>query len=259
MIDSDPYGFAVYLDFSMFSTRYEIVDLVTDKTAFEITKEGTFKPFFTMYDRERNVVLTAKRISAWSGIYRLFKEDIRYATLDYSISCCSSSLRISLSIYSMTNRPKTIGVTGHRNLSHSEEDIKRVLRVGLKHLHQEKGYERVITGMAMGFDTLVAEVCCELDIPFIAAIAFEEQHKSWSLIYQARYQDAISCCEHIEVVCEGGWANWKYLKRDTWIADNCDLLISYWSGQQPSGTYFTMKEALDRKKKVKNIYQLVGG
>lgn len=52
-------------------------------------------------------------------------------------------------------KTKTIGVTGHRNLSHSEANVKHVLRVGLKHLLEEKGYTLVITGMAMGFDQLV--------------------------------------------------------------------------------------------------------
>ena len=96
MSDSDPYGFAIYPDISLFSISYEIVDLSSDEVVFKIHKEGTFKPTFYMYDESDKEILTAKKISAWSGIYRMFKQDIRYATLDYSSSCCSSQTEIEV-------------------------------------------------------------------------------------------------------------------------------------------------------------------
>ena len=93
---SDPYGFAVYPQISIGSINYEIVDLASDQTVFEISKEGLLKPIFLMNDFDGRTVMTAKRISAWSGIYRMFKSNIRYATLDYSISCCSSQTEIQV-------------------------------------------------------------------------------------------------------------------------------------------------------------------
>ena len=94
MKEDDPFGFTIYPHISIFRTWYEIVDLSTDETLFEIYKEGTFKPTFFMQDMTGKEVLTAKKISGWSGIYRIFRNKIRYATLDYSTSCCSSQTEI---------------------------------------------------------------------------------------------------------------------------------------------------------------------
>ncbi|MHA1199373.1 MAG: hypothetical protein ACTSQF_08615 [Candidatus Heimdallarchaeaceae archaeon] len=96
MNQDDPFGFAIYPDISLFKTRYEIVDLSTDKIVFEIHREGSFKPYYYMKDDSGKEVLVGKKISVWSGIYRLFKNDIRYATFDYAASCCSSQIEIQI-------------------------------------------------------------------------------------------------------------------------------------------------------------------
>ncbi len=96
MSEFDPYGFAIHPEFSLFNISYEIEDLSNESVVFAVQKEGSFKPTFIMYDSDGNEILSAKKISAWSGIYRIFKEDIRYATLDYSTSCCSSQTEIEV-------------------------------------------------------------------------------------------------------------------------------------------------------------------
>lgn len=96
MNQADPFGFAIYPDISLFKTRYEIVDLSTDSTVFEIHREGSFKPHFYMKDNSGKEELSAKKIAVWSGIYRMFKNDIRYATFDYATSCCSSQIEIQI-------------------------------------------------------------------------------------------------------------------------------------------------------------------
>jgi len=96
MNDSEPYGFAIFPKISIGSISYEIVDLAADQTVFEITKEGLMRPIFFMENNEGRTVMTAKKISAWSGIYRMFKDEVRHATLDYSISCCSSQTEIQV-------------------------------------------------------------------------------------------------------------------------------------------------------------------
>ncbi len=94
MEDANPFGFTIYPHISIFRTWYEVVDLSTNEAIFEIYKEGAFKPTFIMQDTTGKEVFTAKKISGWSGIYRIFKNSVRYATLDYSSSCCSSQTEI---------------------------------------------------------------------------------------------------------------------------------------------------------------------
>lgn len=157
----------------------------------------------------------------------------------------------------MNSMSKIVGITGHRDLSHSEEAIKETLRQSLTILTKQKNYTKVITGMALGYDLLVAEVCIELDIPFIAALAFSGQELQWSKKQQNRFHNILGCASEIVVTCEGDFANYKYLKRDEWIAEQCDVLLSYWSGKENTGTHYTMKEAIKRNKPVKNIFELV--
>lgn len=154
---------------------------------------------------------------------------------------------------------KIIGVTGHRKLSHSNKEVRRVLDRSLTFLRQEKGYNKVITGMALGFDTLVAQVCIDIGMPYIAALAFESQSEKWNTNDTDWYKHLLNKAEYVKRVSTGNWENWKYLKRDTWIVENSDMLMAYIKNEQDlksSGTGFTVNEAIRLGKPWRNIYPL---
>lgn len=152
---------------------------------------------------------------------------------------------------------KIIGVTGHRDIPFDPKVLGQVLRTSLSYLANEKGYEKVVTGMALGFDMSVALVCRDLSIPYIAAVAYEGQEKGWGQFHQETYAGLLADADEVVYVCEEGHANWKYLERNRWIIDNSTFLMAYWSGQEHGGTYYTVKEAVKAKKIVKNVYHLV--
>lgn len=149
---------------------------------------------------------------------------------------------------------QVLGVTGHRDISHSPEIIK----IYLKEVFKKIKPERVLTGMARGFDQIVAEVCVEMGIDFIAALPFENMEKSWSKEGRKTYENLLKSAKEIHCVNTGGYQKWKYLKRDEWIANNCDVLISYLDGRNSGGTYHTVNFFESRSgKKAYNLFDII--
>ena len=116
-----------------------------------------------------------------------------------------------------------MGVTGHRELGHTPEEIReRFLEMILKHKPT-----KVITGMAIGFDTIVAQVCVEFGIPFIAAVPFENQDSIWPQADRDIYRELLTHAAEVKLVSPGGFTNWKFLTRNEWIVDNSNILVAY--------------------------------
>lgn len=145
-----------------------------------------------------------------------------------------------------------VAFTGHRpsklkcgyNTSGKEYDI---IKQNIKRELNILKPEYCISGMALGIDSIAAEACIELDIPFIAAIPFEGQEKVWPKASQDRYHELLSKAESKHVVCEGGYVAWKLQKRNEWMVDKCNLLLAYWDGSN-GGTANCVRYAESKNK-----------
>lgn len=111
----------------------------------------------------------------------------------------------------------------------------------------------LITGMALGVDTLFAWVAIDLRVPFIAAIPFPGQEKQWPATSQKVYQDIIKhpLCT-IKYVSMGEYSSQKMQIRNQWMVDECDGLIAVWDGT-PGGTKNCYDYAVSKKKPVVRI------
>ena len=92
--------------------------------------------------------------------------------------------------------------------------------------------DKVISGMALGWDQAVAQAAIELDIPLIAAIPFEGQGSRWPEKSQARWKELVDNAYQVQIVCPGGYAPWKMQKRNEWMVDNCEYLLALWDGSE---------------------------
>lgn len=147
-----------------------------------------------------------------------------------------------------------LGVTGHRDISHSPELIK----VYLREVFKKTKPSRVLTGMAQGFDQIVAQVCVEMNIDFVAVLPFKGMEKRWGQEAQKTYKNLLKLSKEIHFVDEGGFQKWKYLRRDEWIADNCDELISYLDDRGSGGTYYTVNFFENQSgKKAYNLFDII--
>jgi len=59
--------------------------------------------------------------------------------------------------------------------------------------------KKVITGMALGWDTALAEAALKLHIPYIAAIPFVGQESRWQTTQQDHYFDLLAAAEDVAV------------------------------------------------------------
>lgn len=90
--------------------------------------------------------------------------------------------------------------------------------------------EKVLTGMAIGYDQYVANICIRLNIPFVAVIPFVGQEKMWPADSQVIYKKLLAKSAEQVVVSEGGYAAFKMQVRNQYMADNCDEMVICWDG-----------------------------
>jgi uncharacterized phage-like protein YoqJ len=109
-----------------------------------------------------------------------------------------------------------------------------------------------ISGMAQGVDVWAAEVCVELGIPFVAALPCDGWGTNWPLPSQERYQALLCKAKEIHVISPGEYKPWKMQRRNEWMVDHCNLLLSVWDGS-PGGTYNCLAYAAEVGRETKQL------
>ena len=148
--------------------------------------------------------------------------------------------------------------TGHRPLympcKFNEEDPWcKEKKQRLKDYLVQKKPDLIITGMAMGWDTWVAEAAFELKIPFDAYIPFENQGKNWEYEHYQRRNKLLFEANSI-VLCSLKYSRDCFDVRDQRMVDDGDKIIALWSGIKKGGTYATVKMAKKQKKEIINFW-----
>lgn len=150
----------------------------------------------------------------------------------------------------MEKKVNIVGCTGNRNLKHPIPIIKAAIK---EKLFQAEA-DAVITGMALGFDMLVAEVCIENNIPFVAAIPCRGQTRLWPKNEVERYRKLIEKSYKHTIVSPGEFQTWKLFERNKWIVNRADIVIAYWDGAPKGGTHHCYKYAQEKNKLKENIF-----
>jgi uncharacterized phage-like protein YoqJ len=106
----------------------------------------------------------------------------------------------------------------------------------------------LITGMALGIDTLFAKIAIEMSIPFIAAIPCKNQWARWTKkdieLYQHILKDPLCTIHNVSTE---PYNNHSMQDRNEWMVDNCDILIGVWDGTA-GGTANCLKYAKEQGK-----------
>lgn len=118
---------------------------------------------------------------------------------------------------------------------------------------EENKPDKVISGMALGWDYALAAAAFNLDIPFIAAVPFEGQEWRWPSESQRNFRVLLGVAERVVYVCEPGYAPWKMQKRNEWMVDNSDQVLALWNGSS-GGTANCIKYAEKVGKPIINLW-----
>ena len=154
-----------------------------------------------------------------------------------------------------------IAATGHRPEKLGGHDNQVRLALGglaTEYLSQTQP-EKVIVGMALGWDQAVAGACAALRIPFIAAIPFEGQESRWPEDSQRRYFRLLGMAEEVEVIgiLETGSAHEvsaAMQARNEWMVDRADRMLALWDGSW-GGTFNCIKYAQKIGLPIDNLWQ----
>lgn len=93
----------------------------------------------------------------------------------------------------------------------------------------------VIVGMALGVDQWMAELCIWNQIPFVAALPFEDFHTRWPFHAQVKFREILSKAQSVHIVSPGAFSGFKMQLRNEWMVDHCEHLLAIWDGT-PGGT-----------------------
>lgn len=119
------------------------------------------------------------------------------------------------------HRPDKLG--GYRIPNPVYNEVIQRLDIALMTLRPDK----VITGMALGVDQWVAELCVKNDLPFIAAIPFQNFSTPWPDFSRAHYEYLLSKAERVHLCSTNTTYSPDLLfVRNQWMVDNSDELLA---------------------------------
>ncbi len=158
----------------------------------------------------------------------------------------------------------TLCFTGHRiqklPWGENEEDercvgMKKKLKAKIIEAIK-KGYIYFISGMALGFDIISAEMILELKkeyphIKLIGAIPCKDQYKVWKSYQIKRYKNVLSKCDSVRCLYDT-YNDKCMLERNDYMLNNSSLVIALYDGKG-GGTGYTIKKAKEKSLKVEII------
>src|SRR4051812_34768543 len=100
-----------------------------------------------------------------------------------------------------------IALTGHRPTKLGREynhdgPVSTKLVIEMESIIRQYQPEKVISGMALGADTLWVTAALITKTPYIAAVPFKGQEKAWPLKAQDHYHYLLHQAAEVVIVCE---------------------------------------------------------
>jgi uncharacterized phage-like protein YoqJ len=89
---------------------------------------------------------------------------------------------------------------------------------------------KIITGMALGWDTWLAQISYKLKIPFIAAVPFTGQESVWPAQSQKLYRELLELADEVVIVSDGIYSSRKMQLRNEWMVNHSDKVLAVWDG-----------------------------
>jgi uncharacterized phage-like protein YoqJ len=140
-------------------------------------------------------------------------------------------------------RPKSLGLASFEPSDLVWRNAGELVRVIILH----GGYEKLISGAALGFDMIAAKAAVESKIYLELAIPFDGFQKRWPTQDLKRLDWLINRANKVTYVCDPGYETWKYQKRNEYVVDNSDYMVALHDGS-PGGTKRCLDYAVSQGK-----------
>lgn len=155
-----------------------------------------------------------------------------------------------------------LSVTGHRPVKipgYNYDIIWKLEKLAESFLLEHKPTQ-LITGMALGWDTICAEVAIRYDISLIAAIPHPAQCRSWPGLDIEIWKRIVDYAKQTGEVhhISRSYSPQAMQVRNEWMVDRADHVLALWSGQR-GGTENCISYARRKGKPVTNLWpQFIG-
>ena len=153
---------------------------------------------------------------------------------------------------------ETLCCTGHRpdRLGGYGDTIFRglvsVARNALEHLAPQ----RVLTGMALGWDQAVALAAHDLGIRFVAYVPCQGQESRWPAASQWRYNALLGYAFEVVHVSQEGYSPQAMLRRNEAMVHASDAVLAMYNGSPDGGTAHCVAFAERQGKPIINLWNL---
>jgi len=150
--------------------------------------------------------------------------------------------------------------TGHRSIPPEKyERLREILGVAVSELY-DRGYRAFLSGGALGFDLLAAEVVLELqrvypDVRLIMALPCRNQHEKWGAVHRIRYEKILDRADERIFLCETYCTGCMHL-RNKYLVDNSDVCIAFYR-HRGGGTEYTVNYAREKEREIINLGYMV--
>lgn len=138
---------------------------------------------------------------------------------------------------------KTLALTGHRPTKDKKTGKSKLWGWNMSDPHYkyvkqklaeycvEHDIDTIISGMALGFDQLGAEVALELGLNLVAAIPFENQDSEWPEKSKRHFHDLLSKAKLVVNVSGEEEYKRQYMQdRNEWMMNNADEVFALYDG-----------------------------
>jgi len=113
----------------------------------------------------------------------------------------------------------------------------------------------VISGMAIGWDTWLAQVALELEIPVWAYVPFKGQGGNWPSSSRKEYERILANSEIVTFLADE-YDKDVFLARDRAMVLDCDEVFSLLNPEAKSGgTYYTVQYAKKQDRPITNFWR----
>lgn len=156
------------------------------------------------------------------------------------------------------DKSKTVAFTGHRHINTDVSVLKEKL-AEVVHQQYNNGYRAFITGGAMGFDLLAAEVVLELqqvfsDIQLLCATPYCGHHLYFKEEDKQRYIN-IADKATTNILLSAYYYKDCFLHRNDYMLAHCSLLVAYYNQSIRSGTGYTVRRANRNNTPIINLFK----
>lgn len=150
-----------------------------------------------------------------------------------------------------------VAITGHRPDKLGREyglkgPYSFYIKKELQKYISQYNVKTLISGMALGVDSIAALLAIENKINLIAAIPCEGQEKVWPESSQKIYNDILKYDKCTKIVLSPKYTIKCMQERNIYMVDNSDLVIAVWDGTK-GGTKNCIDYALSIKKPIEYI------